>query len=267
VAEKGEAIRTAVACLRAGGIVALRGVGGYQLRCEAARGVTVARLRERKRRPAKPLAILVATLGAAQQCAELSAIERDKLCSPAGPIVTARARTGSGLAAAIHPGLDEVGLMLPTTPLHFLVAREFGRPLVCTSGNRDGEPLAVTVAEAEERLAGVADLFLHHDRPIERPVDDSVVRVIAGRAVTLRLGRGLAPLAIALPALRPLVALGGQQKAAIAISNGAQAALGPHVGDLDTLATFERYQEQVEALTDLYRLPDSCPVAADQHPD
>ena len=126
------------------------------------------------------------------------------------------------LAAAIHPHLDTVGLMRPTTPLHAILARDFGRPLVCTSGNREGDPLEFKAEAAEKQLAGIADLWLHHDRAILRPIDDSVVRVIAGRRVTIRLARGLAPLSLDLPAMPPTIALGGFLKAAVAWSNGTQ---------------------------------------------
>lgn len=262
-----EAIRAASAALRAGKIVALRGLGGYQLLCDAASSAAVARLRERKGRRAKPLAVLVENLVAAERWAMLSTMEREQLASPAAPIVTARARSGAGLAGEVHPGLAEVGLLLPTTPLHFLLSRAFSGPLVCTSGNWEGEPLAATVTQAEQQLRGIADLFLHHDRPIVRPIDDSVVRAIAGRPVALRLARGLAPLRMALPSMRPLIALGGQQKAAIAVCNGAQAALGPHLGGLDSLAALERYEEHVEGLAGLYRLPAAFPRAVDLHPD
>jgi hydrogenase maturation protein HypF len=119
--------------------------------------------------------------------------------------------------------------MLPTTPLHDLIAREFGRPLVCTSANLEGEPLEYEPDASQQRLAGIADLWLHHDRPIERPIDDSVVRVIHGRPVTIRLGRGLAPLSLDLAFSKPVLALGGHMKVAAAWSNGSQSVLGPHI--------------------------------------
>ncbi|MFO0899527.1 MAG: carbamoyltransferase HypF [Pirellulales bacterium] len=267
VGDGSEAVRASVAALRAGRIVALRGLGGYQLLCNATADAAVVRLRQRKGRKAKPLAVLVESLVEAERWAVLSNAERDQLAAAANPIVTVRARAGAGLAPEVHPGLAEVGLLLPTTPLHFLLSQAFHGPLVCTSGNREGEPLAASVTEAEQQLGGVADLFLHHDRPIERPIDDSVVRVVSGRPVTMRLARGLAPLPLELPWLRPLIALGGQQKSAVALCNGAQAALGPHVGDLDSLATLARYQEHVESLVGLYRLPAAFSRAIDLHPD
>jgi hydrogenase maturation protein HypF len=162
--------------------------------------------------------------------------------------------------------MDCVGLLLPTTPLHWQLAQSCGRPLVATSGNREGDPLAAEVDEAHEQLAPIADTWLHHDRPIVRPIDDSVVRIMAGRQVTLRLARGLAPLPLDLPCGRPILALGGQQKVALALANGAQAVLGPHVGDLDGVGTRERYLAHLRQLVDLYGAEPEL-LVHDLHPD
>lgn len=248
-----DAITKAVAYLRAGRIVAVRGLGGYQLLVDATNQAAVERLRQRKGRRAKPLAMMVESFEAAEHLAELKDLERNQFCNVSAPIVVARARPGGCLAPSVHPQLDAVGLMRPTTPLHARLAREFGRPLVCTSGNQEGDPLEYEIAAAEERLAGIADVWLHHDREIMRPIDDSVVRVIAGRPVTIRLARGLAPLALDLPAMPPTLALGGYLKSAAAWSNGSQAVLGPHVGDQETLPARERYLEQLEDWQQLYR--------------
>lgn len=262
----GAAVTAAVAALRQGEIVAVRGVGGYQLLCDAASEPAVTRLRKRKQRLAKPLAVLVASLAEASRLAELDECARRTLADPSNPIVLCPARGGGGLAPSVHPGLDTVGLLLPTTALHDQLARKFGGPLVCTSGNREGEPLEYEPAAAEHRLAGLVDVWLHHDRPIARPIDDSVVRIIAGRAVTIRLARGLAPLPVDLPPGPPLLALGGHQKGALAWCNGVQCALGPHVGDLETLAARERFTEHCRQIQELYRLtPVGC--VHDLHPD
>jgi hydrogenase maturation protein HypF len=257
-------IETVVAALRAGRIVALKGLGGYQLLCDASNPASVARLRERKCRPAKPLAVLVESLEQADQLAELSPQERKALASSAGPIVIVRQRPNR-LVPAIAPGLSTVGLMLPTTPLHFALARAVG-PLVATSGNREGEPLAGDAQAAVWDLTDVADEFLHHNRPIRRPIDDSVIRVIAERAVTIRLARGLAPLTLNIPAEQAVLALGGQQKVALALSNGQQAILGPHVGDLDTLAARQRFANHVDDLLELFQAQPST-IVHDLHPD
>ena len=261
-----DAIRAASSLLRQGGIVALRGLGGYQLLVDATNDEAVRRLRQRKRRRGKPLAVLVAGLEEAARCAELDALERQTLADRRNPIVLLRPKAEAGLAPGVNSGLGTVGLMLPTTPLHFLLARDAARPLVCTSGNGEGEPLEYEVAAAERRLSGLCDLWLHHDRPIQRPVDDSVVRVIGGRVVTLRLARGLAPLPLDLPAIPPTLAVGGYLKAAVAWSNGTQCVLGPHIGDQESLASRERLLEQLGDWQQLYRFQPER-LAHDLHPE
>ncbi len=264
--EGDDAVQATVAALSTGKIVALRGVGGYQLLVDATNEEAVERLRERKHRRGKPLAVLVESLTAAQSLAHLDHQERKTLCGPANPIVLVRAKSDSGLAPSIHPHLDTVGLMLPSTPLHALVARDVGRPLVCTSGNRDGEPLDYQVDQAEQNLRGICDLWLHHNREIARPIDDSVVRVIAGRPVSIRLARGLALLALDLPSTDPMLAVGGYQKASTAWCNGEQAVLGPHIGDQETLAARERYLAHIEDSQTLYRFQPRQ-LAHDMHPE
>jgi hydrogenase maturation protein HypF len=266
VASADGAMLAAASAIGSGQIVAVRGLGGYQLVVDATSPPAVERLRQRKRRHGKPLAVMAGSLEEARRLAQLSVAEQELLTSPAGPIVVAAARAGSPVAAAVHPGLDTIGVMLPTTPLHWLLLRACRRPLVVTSGNLEGEPLAYWQEEALRQLHGVADLWLEHDRPIRRPIDDSVVRVIADRPATVRLARGYAPLPLRLEARQPTLAMGGQQKAALALTNGTQAVLGPHIGDLDTLASRERLLEQVAALTELYAVrPERS--ATDQHPD
>jgi hydrogenase maturation protein HypF len=251
--------------LLAGKIVALRGVGGYQLLCNATSQEAVERLRSRKDRPAKPFAVLVASLEAARRHANIDEIEADALTDLSNPIVLLRARS-SNIVDLVHPNLSKLGLMLPATPLHAMLCEQADIPLACTSANREGEPLEYDVHAAETRLAGIADAWLHHDRPIVRPIDDSVVQVIAGRRVILRLGRGLAPLSLALPDATPRLAVGGHMKSAVAWHNGSQAVLGPHIGNLDTIATRERFDQHVTDMGSLYRFaPES--VVHDLHPD
>jgi hydrogenase maturation protein HypF len=182
------------------------------------------------------------------------------------PIVIVPALDGSFLSREVAPGLSSVGLMLPTTPLHALLVRECGRPLVVTSGNIDGEPLAADPEGAVRDLACIADLFVHHDRPIAHPVDDSVVRVMAGRSVTIRLARGLAPLPLPGDGTMPGLAVGGHQKVAIALCNGWQSALGPHLGDLDLLEMRERFERHVAEMLALYDCKPKF-LVGDQHPD
>ena len=255
--------------LRAGQIVALKGLGGYQLLVDATSTAAVERLRNRKQRPTKPLAVMVRNLVEATKIAHLTHDEQRQLTDPAGPIVLLQRRSDSVLSIAISPGLPSCGLMLPTTPLHALLMIRVGRPLVATSGNREGSALACCVPSAESDLVGIADWWLHHDRPIARPIDDSVVRVIDGSPCVIRLARGLAPLRLPdLPTKMPLIALGGEQKAAIAIGNGSQTVLGPHVGDLTSTNVCSRWQEQLDSLASLYGVSvSSAVVVHDAHPD
>lgn len=266
LATRDRAISLAATALVEGRILAIRGVGGYQLLCDATNAAAVERLRIRKRRPAKPFAVLIESIDQAERLGWLDDVERKALESPANPIVVVRRRHDAGLDRAVCGEFDTVGLLLPTTALHAMLARRVGRPLVCTSGNVEGEPLAFEPAAAERELAGAADLWLHHDRPIRRPIDDSVVRVIAGRLVSLRLARGLAPLPLSLPLTTPFVALGGHQHAACAVANGVQAALGPHLGDLDGCASRSRYLAQLDDLQSLYGVAWGVAIH-DRHPD
>ncbi|MCP9806721.1 carbamoyltransferase HypF [Cyanobium sp. T1B-Tous] len=224
----------ALALLAAGGILALQGVGGFQLLVDAGNGAAVARLRQRKHRPAKPLALLVADPEAIAPLVEVSAPERLQLQHPAAPIVLLRRRLGVPEAfPSVAPGSAALGVMLPASPLHQLLAAGFGRPLVATSGNRSGEPLCRDPAEALERLAGIADGFLLHNRPIARRLDDSVLQVIEGRPVLLRRARGYAPRALALQAPPgTALALGGDLKSAPALAQGGRVWLAPVLGDL-----------------------------------
>jgi hydrogenase maturation protein HypF len=263
-----------------GQILAMKGLGGYQLIVDATNSAAIARLRNRKCRPARPLAVMVKSLSDAEVLVELTDRERSVLCGPERPIVLARARTPGGTLChtEIHPRLNQMGVFLPTTPLHWLLLQHCERPLVVTSGNADGDPLATARADAERDLAGIADVWLHHDRDIVRPVDDSVVRVIANRPVTIRNARGLAPLSLAAidrfaqecasdgSVLPPVLAVGGHQKNSLALFNGHQAVLGPHIGDLDSLATRKRFVDHVESFQTLYRCEPQF-VAHDCHPD
>jgi hydrogenase maturation protein HypF len=265
-----QAVNAAAAALNAGRIVALKGLGGYQLLVDATSSDAVRRLRHKKNRNTKPLAVLVGSLDEAERLAFLNDAERRLLRDPAGPIVVIRRRTDALLTADIAPGFDSVGLLLPTTPLHALLCARAARPLVCTSGNREGEPLVYDEQTAERELADIADVWLHHDRAIARPIDDSVVRMVADSPCVLRLARGYAPYVLpSLPGLdAPIVALGGEQKASVALWNGSQVVLGPHVGDLTGAAACERWVAQLESFTALYGTsPAAAEVVHDRHPD
>lgn len=261
-----DALKTAAEALRRGRIVALKGLGGFQLLVDARDAAAVRRLRERKRRPRKPFALMVPDLAAARSLAHIDATECERLTSPAAPIVLLRARPDGAVADIVAPDNPYLGIMLPTTPLHHLLMAELGFPLVATSGNRGEEPIVTDERQALQRLAGFADLFLVHDRPIVRPVDDSVVRVIEGRETVLRRARGYAPLAIAAPTPTTVLALGGHQKNAVAMAGGGRIVLGPHIGDLGSRATRCAF---ASAIDDLGRLHDmhADVVACDLHPD
>lgn len=259
------ALQLAAKALRQGKIVALKGIGGYQLLVDASNESAVDRLRRLKERPAKPLAVMIPYNVSPTWRHTLTQQEHAALEDWANPIVITDS-SGLELAPSVTNGLKTVGVLVPTTPLHALLLRESQRPLVATSGNRDGDPLAVTPEDAELNLEGIADLWLHHNRDIAHPIDDSVVKMIRGRQVTIRLARGLAPLPLDLPSHHAGLALGGHQAVAIAVSNGAISVLGPHIGDLDSLAMRERFTAHIKELTQLY---DSQPkfIACDLHPD
>ena len=253
------AIAAAVAVLKTGRVLAARGIGGYHLVCDARSETAVQRLRERKRRPHKPLAVMFPQAGADGLDALRAELDPDgaecaALLDPARPIVLARRRKDSGLAPSVAPGLGEVGAMLPYSPLHHLLLDAFGGPVVATSGNVSGEPVLTDPAEADTRLATVADAFLHHDRPIVRPADDSVMRVAAGRARPIRLGRGTAPLELELPAAlpEPVLAVGGHLKLAVALAWDRRIVVSPHIGDMGTLRSEQVFEQVVADLQRLY---------------
>ncbi|MGZ4282369.1 MAG: carbamoyltransferase HypF [Gaiellaceae bacterium] len=222
----------AVALLRGGAILAVKGLGGYHLACDARDEEAVARLRARKRREEKPFALMST---APETLCEVSDEEWALLRSPARPIVLLRRRGGGEVADAVAPGSPWLGVMLPYTPLHHLLAAEFEGPLVLTSGNLSDEPIAFDDEEARSRLGGVADAFLAHDRPIHRRCEDSVVRA----GFPLRRSRGYAPAALPLPAAaRTVVAVGAELKSTFCVARAGEAFLSPHLGDLDSEAAY-----------------------------
>jgi hydrogenase maturation protein HypF len=268
IATRQAALLEAAEALRRGMIVALKGLGGFQLLVDAANDDAVRRLRLRKRRPRKPFALMFPSLDAARRAAQVGEVEGRLLVSPEAPIVLVRARSDNGaLAPSVAPDNPCLGVMLPYTPLHHLLLRELARPLVATSGNLGDEPIVADEVEAVERLAGIADCFLVHDRPIRRPVDDSVVRVIAGREVVLRRARGYAPMPVVYEAVTgPILALGGQQKAAVATGFAGKLFLGPHIGDLAAASTRAVFARTTAELPGLHGIAPAT-VACDVHPD
>jgi hydrogenase maturation protein HypF len=264
------ALAATVTALRSGKIVAVKGIGGYHLVCDAADSAVVARLRARKRRPDKPLAVmfpLEPELAALRRAAILHPTHEALLFDPIRPVVLAPKNPASDLAAEIAPHSAEIGAMLPYSPLHDLLLADFGAPLVATSGNITGEPVLTDNEMAEARLGAVADAFLHHNRSIVRPADDPVYRVIADKPRPIRLGRGNAPAEIELPfALpRPLLALGGHLKNTVALGWESRVVVSPHLGDMDTPRGLELLKSVATDLQSLYGVRAQA-VLCDAHP-
>ena len=270
VALDDDAMVAAAADQRSGRVVAVKGLGGYHLACDATDEAAVARLRERKRRWAKPFAVMVADVAAAQRLAHLDEAERALLTSPARPVVllVARPDAAAHLAPSVAAGAAELGLMLPYTPLHHLLVTEVGRPLVLTSGNLADEPLATDDDDAAARLAGLADTFLSHDREIRARYDDSVTRAVRGRGQVLRRGRGYAPDAIALPVAtpRPLLAVGAELKHTFTLARDLHAHVAPHNGDLEDLPTHRAFTDGLAHLSRLLAVEPEV-VVHDLHPE
>jgi len=266
------ALTACVAALQAGNIVAVKGIGGYHLLCDAGNDSTIARLRRNKPRPHKPLAVMFsAQPGSPLKCVNhrvyLSRDQADLLLSPGRPIVLARKRPGDELSGLIAPGLDEIGVMLPYSPLHHLILSDFAGPLVATSANISGEPVMTDNDEAAARLAHVADAFLHHNRPIERPADDPVFRIIHDRPRPLRTGRGYAPAEQSLPfALdRPVLAVGGHLKNTIALAWDQRIVVSPHIGDMGNARSLQVFEKSIADLQSLYKVTAEV-VLCDAHP-
>jgi hydrogenase maturation protein HypF len=269
VTARGEAaLDGTLRALSEGRIAAVKGLGGFHLLVDAGDAAAVHRLRLRKRREEKPLAVMCRDLAAAERECYVSAPERRLLSSPEAPIVLLRRRADAGaVCGAVAPGNPRLGIVLPYTPLHHLLCAGFGRPLVATSGNLSEEPICTDERDALVRLAGVADVFLVHDRPIVRHVDDSIARICLGREQLLRRARGYAPLPVTVPSgARPVLALGAHQKSSIALGLDGQAFLSQHVGDLDGEAARGCFRRVIGGFEALYA-PESPRLVADMHPD
>jgi len=289
LAERGTALERSIEAVRGGAIVALKGLGGFHLVCDARVGPAVRELRRRKAREEKPFACMFPSLESVRATCEVSAPEERLLLSPEAPIVLLRRRTraGAGVSAgrgagrpgdaaasgaldpAIAPGNPYLGVMLPYTPLHHLLLAALAFPIVATSGNRSDEPICIEEHDALERLSGIADLLLVHNRPILRHADDSIVRLCAGRELMLRRARGFAPLPVALPSTvgsPPVLAVGAFLKSSVALSSRGEAFLSQHIGDL---ATPQARTALADTARDLGRLLEIRPriVACDLHPD
>jgi hydrogenase maturation protein HypF len=278
VSSASEALQAAADLLAAGKVMAIRGLGGFHLAVDATNEEAVARLRARKRRDEKPLAVMVRTLADACRLGEIGPAEETLLTSRERPIVLLRQQrdqadpgrepgVGPRLAPSVAPGLDTVGVMLAYTPLHHLLCDLVRRPLVMTSGNLSDEPIATANEDARERLAAIADAFLLHDRDIVARYDDSVLRVAAETPVFLRRARGYAPLPLTLPVAspRPLVAVGPHLKNTFTLAHGREAYVSQHIGDLENLETIEHWGAALAAYRKLFRLDPEVAVH-DLHP-
>ncbi len=267
----GDAVQAAACALRAGKIVAVKGIGGYHLACRADDEHAVATLRARKHREDKPFALMVGDVPAARALVALGPEEERLLGSAARPIVLARRLADADVARSVAPGAPELGVMLAYSPLHHLLVHDAGVPLVLTSGNVSDEPIAYRDEEAIERLAPIADLLLIHNRPIETRTDDSVVRVVAiggeRRTLPIRRSRGYVPELLALPvsARRPLLACGAEQKNTFCLARGSRAWVGHHVGDLEHFATHNAFREGISHFETLFAVAPEV-VAHDLHP-
>jgi hydrogenase maturation protein HypF len=252
-------LEDAVTLLRDGGILAVKGLGGYHLACDATDEAAVARLRERKHREEKPLAVMSAD---PDSLATVDEEERALLEDLRRPIVLVRRRADTGVARSVAIGTPWLGVMLPYTPLHHLLCHDLGRPLVMTSGNRSDEPIAFRDDEARERLAEIADAFLGNDRPIHRRCEDSVVR----RDFPVRRSRGFVPQVLRLVSARPLVAAGAELKATFCVATPEGAYLSAHLGDLDSAAAYDAFRDDLRLYLEMLGVEPEA-VAHDLHPE
>lgn len=263
----GDPIAAAALMIAAGRIMAVKGLGGYQLVCRADDDTAVARLRAAKNRYEKPFALLVADLAEAESLVELDDLSRRALTGPERPIVLAERRPSAGICEAVAPGSRLLGVMLPAAPLHQLLASAAPAPLVCSSGNRSDEPIAIDDADAADRLGPIADAFLAHDRRIERRADDSVGHITAGRFQLLRRARGFVPRPVRLERGGPAVlGVGAEMKSTVCLGLGDEAHLSVHLGDLEDPLALEAFEG---AVADLLELSGAEPalVVHDRHPE
>ena len=263
------AVRAAVGALRDGAVIAVKGVGGYHLAADACSASAVGELRRRKRRDDKPFAVMVPDLVSAHQLCELDPVAVALLTSARRPIVLAARRASSTVVDAVAPGLTELGVMLPYSPLHHLLLDGVGRPLVMTSGNLTDEPIAHEDDDAVARLGPLTDGLLGHDRPIHIRCDDSVARTVSGRVQLLRRSRGYAPEPLTLPFDTTgvaVLAVGAESKNTVAVTKGRHVIASHHIGDLEHAATYASFLQAVDHLPALYGVVPEV-VAHDLHPE
>lgn len=265
-----DAVDAVTTLLKQGEIVAIKGIGGFHLACDATNEETVDRLRQRKQRYHKPFALMARDLDVIRRYCTVDVIEQKLLQSHEAPIVLLSANASEQVASAVAPGQNTLGFMLPYTPLHHLILRRMERPVVMTSGNLSEEPQCIDNASAQARLATIADYLLLHDRDIVNRVDDSVVRVVMGEPRLLRRARGYAPVPLPLPAgfenAPELLALGGELKNTFCLIKDAQAIVSQHIGDLENTPTYADYQKNLNLYQDLFQHTPQR-LVIDAHPD
>lgn len=272
-----EALKACIDALKQHQIIAVKGIGGYHIMCDARSDETVKKLRKRKNRPDKPLAVMFPSSSdnpfyALKNDVLLNHQQEDLLISAERPIVIAQKviaqkQASSHLSKYIAPNINEVGVMLPYSPLHYLLLNELKIPLVATSGNISGEPVLTSKSEVESRLTAIADGFLHHNRDIQRPADDSVYRFVLGKNRPIRLGRGIAPLKIQLPHTlkQPVLAVGGHMKNNIALAWDNQVVISPHIGDMGSARSLDVFMNTVDDLQHMYGVTAQT-IICDAHP-
>ena len=272
LSERDQALQEACDCVTNGGVLALKGLGGFQLIVDARNNDAIRRLRVAKAREEKPFALMCPDMRSVEELCEIFPQERRLLESPESPIVLLKRKPDAvdltpGVSPLVAPGIPCLGIMLAYTPLHHLMMAELRHPVIATSGNLADEPICIDENEAVERLSGIADFFLVHNRPIARHVDDSVVQLVAGHEMALRSARGYAPVIISMDSNGvERIATGADTKNAIAISNGEDVVVSQHIGDLSTKHACDVFLETIDSLTNLYGLSPEETVC-DAHPD
>jgi len=265
-----DAIARAASLIKQGDIVAIKGIGGVHLACDASNSATVERLRQRKRRYHKAFALMARDVGMIREYVHLNALQESALSSPAAPIVVLERHGRGRLASAVAPGQNTLGFMLPYTPLHHLLMQGLEHPIVLTSGNCSDEPQCIDNAESHQRLGAIADYWLLHDREIVNRLDDSVVRVLAGKLRLLRRARGYAPAPLTLPegfeAAPPVLAFGAELKNTFCLLQDGKAILSQHMGDLENSATYADYRHNLALYQNLYQHQPRV-LAVDMHPN
>ncbi|MBS1112205.1 MAG: Acylphosphatase [Nitrospirae bacterium] len=267
LSRRDEAILQCVELIKEGNIIAIKGLGGYHLVCDAGNAQSIKRLREKKQREERPVAIMFADIEAVKAEAHIDLLEERALCSIERPIVILRKKKGSRLPDSISPGNYTIGAFLPYTPLHHIILQRLKRPIVATSANISDEPIARDEDDAFKRLSDIADYFLTHNRGIVRRCDDSVVRIVAERQIPIRRSRGFVPLPVILPfkLKRPVLALGPYMNNAIAVGVDDKAYLSQHIGNLETPLAMEFYEETVNDFLRLFNIKPEV-VVSDMHP-